>query len=301
MAFHDILIESDVVLKVSKNQLVVISDGQEHIIPSEEIDAVLIESEKSVITSAALSMLAKRGACLFICDEKHTPNAALLPYMSHSRQSYIVQLQLEASQPLKKRLWQSIVKTKIENQAICLDFFGAADKADRLRSLARSVHSGDTGNAEAVAAALYFPALFGTGFTRGEDCFINSALNYGYAILRGAVARSIVVHGLLPLFGIHHDNDLNAYNLADDLMEPFRPMVDAMTAAITEKPPEIAPAHKRYLFTVLNMEMSLDNRRFALRTAMEEMVESYVRSLQKKKEDDLKVPKLLYPEQHHYE
>lgn len=124
--------------------------------------------------------------------------------------------------PAKKRLWQQLVIAKIENQAECLALCGKTQEAAFLHSRARAVTSGDKDNLEASAAAFYFPALFGTGFTRSADDGRNAALNYGYAILRGYAARCAAVYGLLPWEGLHHCSQLNQYNLADDLMEPFR-------------------------------------------------------------------------------
>ncbi len=137
----------------------------------------------------------------------------------------MMRLQLDIARPLAKQVWAGIVRRKIENQAVCLRLAGK-DGVDRLESYARRVRSGDADNLEGQAAAFYFVQLFGQGFNRAQDRWANAALDYGYAVLRGAIARGLVAHGLHPTIGLFHDSEQNAFNLADDLIEPFRPLVD---------------------------------------------------------------------------
>ncbi len=153
------------------------------------------------------------------------PNGLLAPFGTHSRHTKTARTQALWSEPFKKRIWQSIIKQKITNQAEVLHKTGSVQSANQLETIASNVTSGDVGNREAGAACVYWRGLF-EDFTRGSICKRNSALNYGYAILRGAVARSICASGFVPALGVFHDNQLNAFNLADDIIEPFRPFVD---------------------------------------------------------------------------
>ena len=187
MAYRNIIIENPAHITVRNGQLTVRTE-QEHHVPLEDISALLLESNRSTITTAALSQLGQCGCAVFLCDERHLPCAVLTPFQQHSRGTELQRVQLEATEPRKKQLWQCIVKAKLINQASCLRLAGN-ELAAELESCAARVRSGDPDNVEATGAQRYFPALFGSGFTRNADNGINGALNYGYAILRGAMAR----------------------------------------------------------------------------------------------------------------
>ena len=166
--------------------------------------------------------------------------------------------------------------------------------------MARQVRSGDPDNLEATAAATYFPALFGAGFSRGDDCRINAALNYGYAILRGAVARNLVMYGLEPCLGIFHHNELNQFNLADDLIEPFRPLVDLFVAStVPDDDGDLTPDIKHQLFNLTNYIVQQNGRRYRTITAIGRSVQSFSRSIQDGSPLDL--PELLPLEMYRYE
>lgn len=298
MAFRNIIIESPAHISVKNEQLIIKTDG-EHSLAVEDISALLLESRQSTVTTAALSLLGQRGCAVFVCDEKHMPCAVLTPFSQHSRQLAVAASQLSAGEVLKKRLWQSIVAAKIKNQAECLRLCGNDGAASGLDAMAASVRSGDAGNTEA-AAARYFPALFEKGFTRGADNGINAALNYGYAILRGCMARCLAVYGFLPMLGLHHKSELNGFNLADDMMEPFRPVVDLMVTASFPADSELTPTSKRLLFNVLNLDILSGGQRHTVAYAMERSVHSLQRSVNRG-ENGLILPQLLPPAQHSYE
>ena len=204
------------------------------------------------------------------------------------------------TEPAKKRLWQSIVKAKILNQAICLYLTGHTSQAEALRAMAERVRSGDSENVEAAAAQFYFPVLFGEGFTRGEDNGVNAGLNYGYAVLRGCIARYLAVYGFLPSLGLHHRSTLNAFNLADDLIEPFRPVVDLLTARSITEDEELSSPQKRLLFNCLNLDILSGKQHHSVSYAIERLVQSLSRSAERP-EAGLLLPTLLETEQHRYE
>ncbi len=299
MAYRNLIIESPARLSVRHSSLLVCTDT-EHAVPLEDISAILLESERSTVTTAALSQLGQRGCAVFICDEKHLPCAVLQPFQQHSRALSVMKDQLAATEPLKKRLWQLVVKEKIRNQARCLELAGKGKKAAPLFAMAERVRSGDAENVEATAAQQYFPALFGEGFTRTEESVFNAGLNYGYAILRGCMARSLAVYGFQPAFGLHHRSALNPYNLADDMMEPFRPLVDLLVYMHFEEEDELGPEKKRLLFNGLNLDILSGGQHHSVSYAMEREAQSLARAFAEK-EAALTLPLLLLPKQHRYE
>lgn len=204
MAYRCVIVSNPAHISTRSEQLVVETD-ERHTVPIEDISALMLESRRATLSAAALSALAQNGTAVFVCDEKHLPCGVLLPYAQHSRQLAAARAQLSLTLPAKKRFWQQLVTAKIDNQAECLALCGKTQEAAFLHSRARAVTSGDKDNLEAAAAAYYFPALFGTGFTRSADDGRNAALNYGYAILRGLCRplrrslRAFAVGGAAPL------------------------------------------------------------------------------------------------------
>lgn len=279
MGYRRLMIESPVSLSVRNAQLVVQTAEKTASFPLEDIDAVLIENPQVRWTVSTVSALAENGCAVYLCDAKHMPNCVLLPYMQHSRQLGQLKKQTNASLPRKKRLWQAIVSQKIRNQSACLALYGLHSESDHLKHLAETVQSGDAGNAEGHAAAFYFSSLFGSGFVRTQDSDgRNAALNYGYAILRGAIARTLAVYGLIPCLGIHHKSELNRFNLADDLIEPFRPLVDAYVAGI-EIGETLEPECKRGLFDLLSYEMIFSGKHYDVSYSVDLFVQSFIRCL----------------------
>lgn len=301
MAFRNILIESAAHLSLKNSQLIIRTDC-DHSVAVEDISALLLENRQSTITAAALSFLGQSGCAVFVCDEKHLPCAVLTPFASYSRELSVLRWQLDASEPLKKRLWQSLVVAKIQNQSTCLRLNGQTAAADELLALSKSVRSGDTGNVEATAAQKYFPALFHAGFRRSADSADNAALNYGYAILRGSIARHLAVYGFQPALGLHHRSTLNHFNLADDLIEPFRPLVDLLVTCMPAEDDEeqLTPARKRQLFNCLNLDMLSDGFHHSVAYSIERLVQSLSRSLENG-EAALCLPVLTELRQHGYE
>lgn len=220
------MIQNPAKLSLLKTQLKVSNNEGEITLPLEDITALILESPQIVLTSSLLSACQENGIGVITCDDTHMPNGMLLPFHAHSRQSRVAQVQLSWSEPLRKRLWQRVIQSKVSNQAECLDRTVGKSESVRLRTMIERIGSGDPDNVEAQAAREYWPRLFGKTFRRGDGDAINAALNYGYAVLRAFVARSQVAYGLLPAFGLHHRNELNAFNLTDDVMEVFRPFVD---------------------------------------------------------------------------
>lgn len=228
MAWRTVMIQNPAKLSLSKGQLRLENDEGEFTLPIEDITALILESPQISLSSTLLAECQDKGVAVMTCDKTHMPNGVLLPFQPHSRQSRVARIQQSWTEPLKKRLWQRIVQNKILGQATCLDMMVGGVESARLKAFAARVASGDPDNSEAQAAREYWPRLFGPNFRRHGNDNINAALNYGYAVVRAFVARAQVAYGLIPAFGIHHDNELNAFNLTDDVIEVFRPFVDHM-------------------------------------------------------------------------
>lgn len=299
MEFRSIFISNPAQLSARREQLV-IRQAQEVTVPMEDITSLMLESQAVTISSAALQKLAGHGVTVYFCDEKHMPAALLLPINRHSRQLRALKGQIAMTKPAQKRIWQSVVIAKIRNQAECLKLLKRPG-TDDLLELASRVRSGDPDNCEAAAAAQYFPSLFGQGFTRGDDSLSNAALNYGYAILRGAVARNLAVHGMEPCLGIFHHSELNQFNLADDLMEPYRPLVDLYVAsAVHEEEEGLTPQLKQQLFNLTNYLVRQDGKRYRMISAIGRMAESFSRAVAQNAAV-LELPELIALEPYRYE
>ncbi|WP_418981827.1 type II CRISPR-associated endonuclease Cas1 [Alistipes sp.] len=194
-------------------------------VPIEDIGFVVLEHPQTTVTLPLLNALSDNNAAVIFCGDDRLPNAMLMNLDSNRTQGESYRAQIEASEPLKKGLWRQIVEAKIRNQAALLRKLGK--DGDKLKPYYQNVRSGDADNREGIAARIYWAELFGRDFVRAREGEApNNLLNYGYTILRAAVARALMGSGLFPAFGIFHRNRYNAFPLADDVMEPYRPYVD---------------------------------------------------------------------------
>lgn len=215
-------------LSLRNNQMIVYSKempDMQQSIPIEDIGVVVLEHQQTTVTLPLLNALSDNNVAVIFCGDNRLPNAMLLNLDSNRTQGEHYRDQVEAGEPLKKGLWRQIVEVKIRNQAALLLKLGK--DGNKLKPYYQNVKSGDSDNREGVAAKIYWTELFSSGFVRArEGVEPNNLLNYGYTILRAAVARSLMGSGLFPAFGIFHRNRYNAFPLADDIMEPYRPYVD---------------------------------------------------------------------------
>lgn len=236
--------------------------------PIEDIGVVVLDHRQITITSGVLEALLENNCAVITCDSKSMPVGLMLPLYGNTTQNERFRQQLDASLPLMKQLWQQTIKAKIVNQADVLkECSGAEVKC--MYVWATDVKSGDSNNLEARAAAYYWKNLFRIeGFTRDREGIPpNNLLNYGYAILRAVVARGLVVSGLLPTLGIHHHNRYNAYCLADDIMEPYRPYVDRLVYGMMKQGlnyTELTKELKVQLLTIPTLEVNIAGKRSPL-------------------------------------
>jgi len=278
-------------LHVRNSLLVVETDGeQKAALPVEDVGYLLVDDPAVMISSAALKACADNGVALIVCDDRHLPCAVLTPMHAHTLASAI--LRGQAAAPLRSRgvIWRRIVAAKILNQGRLLETTGG--RCPAMGRLARSVKDGDPGNLEAQAARLYWPRLFGSGFRRDQDGDgVNALLNYGYAVLRAALARAVCAAGLHPGLGLHHSNQYNPLCLADDLMEPLRPLVDARVhdVGIGSTTIELDRATKGRLLTLLSEQVGSNGQSKPLSVALHEYAAS-VRDALLRKRTDIEIP-----------
>lgn len=282
-------------LKTTNEQLVIeLKDSDTpQSAPIEDIGLIILDHQQITITQALMAKLLANNTALITCDETHHPTGLLLSLDGHSLQSQKFQAQIEASAPLKKQLWQQTIAAKIENQAAMLAFRREENKL--LLRLAENVKSGDSENAEAQAAVYYWKKVFPEFLNFRRERHgppPNNLLNYGYAILRALVARSLVGSGLLPTLGIFHRNQYNAYCLADDIMEPYRPFVDFTVYQIIRNNGtnlEMTPAMKKSLLQLPAMDVMMENKKTPLINAVQRTTASLAKCFEGS------VRKILYP------
>ena len=225
-AFRNIVISSPCKLQYKGGYMVVRREDDTAKVHLSEISSVVLQTNQVFVSAYLLSELAKAKVAFVVSDEKRDPIGQYLPlYGAHNTSKRIAE-QLEWSEPIKKRVWQRIVRDKIKHQSDVLHARAREEQGETLKSIVAEVRSGDTTNREGHAARLYFSSLFGPSFSRDDDTPLNAALNYGYAILLSSVNREIAARGYLTQAGICHRNEFNQFNLSCDFMEPFRPLVD---------------------------------------------------------------------------
>ena len=275
-----------------------IEQEQTACVPFEDIAVIVLNHREITLTHPVLSACGEYGISLFATGDTHHPNGVFLPFLPHSRATRWLRLQLDLPRPVAKQSWAAIVRRKIANQAVCLRL-SDREGVSRLESYVRRVRSGDSENLEGQAAFFYFLQLFGRNFHRHQESFTNAALDYGYAVLRGAIARGLVAHGLLPSLGLFHASEQNAFNLADDLIEPYRPLVDLFAYSLVAPPDEeLRPEVKIALVGLLNVDVGMPRGVMSVLSAIEHSVESLARIYDGGNESLLELPTLIGLEQH---
>ncbi|WP_374653182.1 type II CRISPR-associated endonuclease Cas1 [Dongia sp.] len=299
MAWRGLHISREARLRLSDNQLVVTQDDEDVRLALEDIAWIVVDAPAAMLSFALIRACMDKGIVLVFTDERHMPSGMALPFHRHFRQAAVAQLQTSLTAPLAKRLWQAIVMQKIDNQAVALSLCGRPG-SKTLLSASRRVRSGDPANVEARAARFYFGRMFRRessdgskiGFVRADDGDLrNKMLNYGYAILRSGVARALVAFGLLPGLGLMHASQNNAFNLADDLVEPFRPFADIMAQRLmlgrSDFKADLTLNDRRSLASLLLENCLIGTERTTLLNATERVADTLVRAM------DAKTPALL--------
>jgi CRISPR-associated protein Cas1 len=269
--------------------------NSEKSLPVEDLGVVVLDHKQITITHGLIEKLLDNNVAIITCDNRRMPVGLMLPLCGNTTQNERFRDQLSASEPLKKQLWQQTIKAKIANQAEVLSRYRSCNIRNMTR-WANEVRSGDPDNFEARAAAYYWSEAFPKveNFTRDREGVVpNNLLNYGYAILRAITARALVSSGLLPTLGIQHHNRYNAYCLADDIMEPYRPFVDQVVFEMADKeniPEELTIEHKAQLLRIPDMDVMINGRMSPLMLAVAQTTASLYQCF------DGSTRKIKYPE-----
>lgn len=286
MAWRVVVIENPARLSFKDNKLVIKQDT-EVALPLEDIDSLVIDNCEIVLTANILAAISQFNVNTLICDEKHLPATIILPHGQASRGSKNARQQLAMGEALRKQLWRKNIIQKIKNQSTVLRKNNFSVEANKLDKLASTVRSGDAGNNESIAARLYFNTLLGDA-TRRKPMWHNSALNYGYAIVRSSLARAIAARGLITEIGINHHSELNQYNLVDDLIESFRPLVDnyilskvACYHVGDENDSSLSKDDRHSIIDIMNQYGIMIDRRYTIKHLTEMVVESFMNAISK--------------------
>lgn len=287
MSFKQIFIKNKSYLSYQNNSMNVKNEFTDTLVSLDDIDIIIVENQQTTITSALLSNLAKADISVVFVDDKFNPTAISMGLYKNSRTSKIQKSQININKPRLNRLWQTIIYNKVLNQA---DVLNTIKNDGYLYSLLKRINSGDKNNIEAVSASYYFKELFGKDFYRNNsEDNRNIALNYGYSILRSSIIRYIIAYGLNPSFGMWHSSELNAFNLADDLIEPFRPIVDKYVLNNVSKNNPISSINKQELVALLYSKVKNNQEQS---TSVNEAIKNIVASYQSfclNKRDDIEL------------
>ena len=281
MSWRTVIIESKAKLSYKNDHLVIRAEDV-HMVHLSEIAVVLVESTAAVITSYLISELSNWKITIIFCNTKHMPISIVMPIYSNYKTSERISNQVEWDEYKQGEAWRQIVKNKILNQALNLQKINKLESYKTLMEYYDSVQPFDQNSREGAAAKLYFKEMFGDAFIRHGDCTINVALDYGYTILLSYVVRSIVSLGYITQLGINHKNSFNPYNLASDLMEPFRPIVDFFVYENINR--EFDSEYKRELVSLMNEKVSTTLGNYYINNAIQQYVQSIVGFIEEDRE-----------------
>lgn len=296
MIKRTLVVSNKAYLSKQENHLIIEGDVRSGDLPVEDIGVLMLENPQITVTHGLLASLMENNTVVVVCGRNHHPLGIMNPIASNVIHTRVIQAQAGASLPLKKLLWKQTVKAKLLNQAAILERTGLEPAP--LRLWAKRVRSGDSDNLEGRGAAYYWSKVFPEypGFTRDpEGDPPNQLLNYGYSILRAAMARALVSSGLHPALGIFHKSQYNPFTLADDIMEPYRPFVDWLVCRIIRLPQfcaELDTTTKKELLSLLTMDVVLDGEKKPLMTALSSTTASVARCFLKEG------TKIAYPNLH---
>lgn len=295
MAWRGLHLTQPARLALVDQQILITRDDGEIRLPLEDIAYMVIDTPQANLSLPLLSACMEAGMALIITDPKHLPSGVMLPFHRHFRQGGMARLQVDQTEPFRKRLWQAVVRAKIENQAAVLSRLERAG-AGSIAAMARLVTSGDGENVEARAARAYWGKLW-PDFRREDEADLrNALLNYGYAVLRACVARALVGVGFLPAFGIHHASVTNAFNLADDMLEPFRPFLDLLACRHlggVDQGRALNLADRQAMAGAMMENACMGEDEVTLLVAAEQVAASLARAMEERRVEALVLPRLL--------
>jgi CRISP-associated protein Cas1 len=270
LAWQNVLISQPTKLAIKLGNLSVSQAGRELTLPLDDIATLTLESPQISLTMPVLAACAARGIAVLVCDDKHTPNGMLLPVGQHSKAAEVAMRQHEWQPRFRALAWAQLTESKVRAQSAVLHTCGA--KSARITRIIDEITVENAAEKEAQAARVYWPLLFGEGFTRQSMTSVSYALDYGYAVVRAAVARALIAYGFHTAWGVHHRHPQNAFNLADDFIEPFRPFVDWWVrgdGTLDQSDSPLTLEQRARLTQALQIECVLDGKLYSLQTAID--------------------------------
>lgn len=291
MGFRTLEISSACEIHIKEGQLEVTSENGVATVPIEDLNQIMVHGANIRLSTMDLSILSQNKVSVMTLDEKYLPTAIVLPFEGHTRQSKLMHAQISTYEELYLDLWLQIIRQKISNQSRALSIMGMSG-AENVSKYLDDISKENVDITEALAAKDYF-AYYHEGLNRRGDDPINSRLNYGYAVVRSSIARSLVAAGFHPTFGIHHDSQLNAFNLADDLIEPCRAIVDIVAHDNIGSNVQLSKNERRAIAHVLHNACMMDGVKVNLMSAIDMMVESLKRIILDKSNEKLMLPVIL--------
>lgn len=282
MAWRIVHIKEGDLLRLRLDNLEIRKKDDKYYVPLSDITMVVLEGNKTTITTKLLSSLSQNNVGLVICDDKYLPVGIYLPYGQYHHDSKRVIKQASWSENQKDLLWQSVIKQKMDNQIAFARWSGVEqERLELMEDLVSDLTLGDKTNREGHVAKVYFDSLYGKSFTRGDDNLINAAMNFGYAIVRSCMARIVVGNGLVTMLGIFHKNEFNSFNLVDDLMEPFRPLMDYwINQNILGDREYLSYESRLKIIEFMNQKIELKNKKMSMDNAMQEFVTSFISAIE---------------------
>lgn len=284
MGFRTIFIKNGDKLRLKLDNLIVEKSGESFTIPLDDIESIVLEGEYTTITTRLMEKIAKHHIAVVFCDKTFHPCGIFLGTVQYHHSAKRAIWQSSWSDLMKKEAWTVIVSQKIKNQIRVAELLNTTrERIVLMESLANDIVLGDETNREGMVAKVYFNSLYGMGFSREDNILPNVCMNYGYSIIRAQVARSIVAVGLLPMLGIFHKNEFNAFNLVDDLMEPLRPMMDhyILTNVLDESENYLSYDKRLILIDFLNQKIKIKNKKMYLNQAIDLYINSFIKAMEK--------------------
>lgn len=281
MGYRQVVIKKCEKLNLEDRQLIINKEDNSYKVPLEDINFVLIEDNKTVITSKILAAFGEEGICLIVCDDKFEPISIMYPYNYHFKQLENIEKQLALDDESKKIVWKEIVKAKIENEIAVLCQTSKEERViDKLSQYVKEIKLGDETNREGLAAKMYFKSLFGSEFIRFYDDAINAALNYAYQIVKSSIIRTLSIYGLNSYLGVNHKSKVNNFNLVYDLIEPYRSIVDLYIYKIKNNLTlPLSFGIRKELINILNIPVVSNNMKCTLEYSIEVLVKSYIKTI----------------------
>lgn len=292
MGYRSVFIKNGDKLKLKLDNLEILKGGDSYFIPLEDIETIVLEGNRTIITSLLLAKCAEYHISVIVTDRDYLPNGVFLGLGNYHHSAKRASWQSQWDEKSKLKIWTEVVRQKVHNQlANMIEQQCNQERITHVAELSQQIEFGDKTNREGHIAKMYFNSLFGAKFSRENDCIENACMDYGYAIVRAQVARSITSQGLLPMLGIFHRNEYNSYNLADDLMEPFRPILDwyILTIVLKEKPEYLTYDLRLQLVDFLNQSIYVEGRRCYMNQAINTFVLSFIKAMETNDVTKLKI------------